>query len=84
MESGHDTADIGQQGMRNKSRAGEAYVNLLQQRDSLLSSAILGLLLTFGVFNRISFPAYVLLPSLYLVPHFLRRYNCSSSLHSAA
>lgn len=46
-----------------------------QQRDSLVSSAILGLLLTFGVFNRITFPAYVLVPCLYLVPHFLRKYD---------
>ena len=46
-----------------------------QQHDSLLSSAILGLLLTFGVFNRITFPAFVLVPCLYLIPHFLRKYG---------
>ncbi|KAL2036956.1 hypothetical protein N7G274_010241 [Stereocaulon virgatum] len=44
-----------------------------KQQDSLLSSAILGLLLTFGVFNRITFPAFVLVPCLYLIPHFLRK-----------
>ncbi|KAK3169431.1 hypothetical protein OEA41_008814 [Lepraria neglecta] len=49
------------------------YSTGLDQQDSLLSSAILGLLLTFGVFNRITFPAFVLIPCLYLIPHFLRK-----------
>ncbi|CAD6592277.1 MAG: alpha 1,2 mannosyltransferase [Alectoria sarmentosa] len=44
-----------------------------KQRSSLLSSAILGYLLTFGIFNRITFPAYLLVPTLHLLPHFLRR-----------
>ncbi|KAL2052611.1 hypothetical protein ABVK25_007171 [Lepraria finkii] len=44
-----------------------------KQQDSLLSSAILGLLLTFGVFNRITFPAFILIPCLYLIPYFLRK-----------
>lgn len=51
------------------------FTEALQQRDSLVSSAILGLLLTFGVFNRITFPAYILVPCLYLVPHFLHKYD---------
>ena len=29
--------------------------------------------MTFGVFNRITFPAFVLIPTLYLLPHFLNR-----------
>lgn len=44
-----------------------------KQRASLLSSAILGCLVTFGVFNRVTFPAYLLVPSLYLLPHFFLR-----------
>jgi phosphatidylinositol glycan class Z len=47
----------------------------VQQRSSLLSSTILGILLTFGVFNRITFPTFVLIPTLYLLPHFTRRYG---------
>lgn len=46
-----------------------------QQRSSLLSNALLGSLVTFGIFNRITFPTFVLLPGLYLIPHFLRKYD---------
>ena len=46
-----------------------------QQRSSLLSSTILGCLITFGVFNRVTFPAYLLIPCLHLLPHFFRRYD---------
>ena len=48
-----------------------------QQRSSLLSSAILGCLITFGIFNRVTFPAYLLIPSLFLLPHFFRRFDHS-------
>lgn len=51
-----------------------AKLALFQQRSSFLSSALLGSLVTFGIFNRITFPAFVLLPGLYLMPHFLRKY----------
>ncbi|KAL8908504.1 MAG: hypothetical protein Q9171_005422 [Xanthocarpia ochracea] len=44
-----------------------------KHRSSLLSSALLGSLLAFGVFNRITVPAFLLPPGLYLFPHFLRR-----------
>ena len=44
-----------------------------QKKDSLLSPSILGALLTFGVFNRITFPAFVFLPGLFLIPHLYRR-----------
>ena len=40
-----------------------------RERDSLLSPSILGVLLVFGIFNRITFPAYVFLPGLFLLPH---------------
>ncbi|KAL8782861.1 MAG: hypothetical protein Q9213_005038 [Squamulea squamosa] len=44
-----------------------------KHRSSLLSSALLGLLVAFGIFNRITIPAFLLPPGLYLVPHFLRK-----------
>ena len=40
---------------------------------SLLSSAILGSILTFGLFNRITFLFFILVPLLFLVPHFYRQ-----------
>ena len=39
------------------------------KKDSLISPSILGALLVFGTFNRITFPAFVFLPALCLVPH---------------
>ncbi|KAI4226095.1 MAG: hypothetical protein L6R36_003449 [Xanthoria steineri] len=44
-----------------------------KHRSSLLSSALLGSLVAFGVCNRITIPAFLLPPGLYLLPHFLRR-----------
>lgn len=44
-----------------------------KQRSSLRASALLGFFITFGIFNRITFPAFLFLPGLYLVPHFLRK-----------
>lgn len=42
-------------------------------RSNTVSSAILGVLLTAGIFNRITFPAFVLLPGCFLLPHFFRK-----------
>ncbi|KAI4260251.1 MAG: hypothetical protein LQ352_000373 [Teloschistes flavicans] len=47
-----------------------------RHRSSLLSSAVLGSLLAFGVFNRITFPAFLLPPLIYLMPHFLQKPFC--------
>ncbi|KAL8673833.1 MAG: hypothetical protein Q9168_001745 [Polycauliona sp. 1 TL-2023] len=44
-----------------------------KHRSSLLSSALLGSLVAFGVFNRITVPAFLLPPALYLVPHLIRK-----------
>ncbi|KAL8739318.1 MAG: hypothetical protein Q9181_000049 [Wetmoreana brouardii] len=44
-----------------------------KHRPSLLSSALLGILIAFGLFNRITFPAFLLPPGFYLIPHFFRR-----------
>ena len=41
-----------------------------KQRSALLSSMLLGLFLAFGCFNRATFPAFVLVPCLTLLPHF--------------
>ena len=49
-----------------------------QKRDSLLSPSILGALLVFGTFNRITFPAFVFLPGLFLIPHLWGRYETSN------
>jgi GPI mannosyltransferase 4 len=45
----------------------------VQQRSSLLSSVVLGIVAVFGIFNRITFPAFLLIPGLRLIPHFLNR-----------
>ncbi|KAF2106778.1 Alg9-like mannosyltransferase family-domain-containing protein [Lophiotrema nucula] len=44
-----------------------------KKRSGVLASSILGFLVVVGVFNRITFPAYLLLPSLSLLPHFQRK-----------
>jgi phosphatidylinositol glycan class Z len=41
-----------------------------QQRSSIIPSAVFGFLVALGVFNRITFPAFILVPSLQLLPHF--------------
>ncbi|KAI4208208.1 MAG: hypothetical protein LQ348_000271 [Seirophora lacunosa] len=42
-------------------------------RSSLLSSAVLGSLVTFGIFNRITFPPFLLPSGVFLLPHFSRK-----------
>jgi phosphatidylinositol glycan class Z len=44
-----------------------------QQQTSLLSAAVLGVVGVFGLFNRITFPSFLLIPSLRLVPHFWKQ-----------
>jgi phosphatidylinositol glycan class Z len=44
-----------------------------QERSSLLASGLLGFAVVFGTFNRITFPAFLLLPGLSLLPHFIRK-----------
>ncbi|KAI1816775.1 GPI mannosyltransferase 4 [Poronia punctata] len=43
------------------------------QSSSLLASTLLGFAAVFGVFNRITFPAFLLIPGLRLLPHFLKK-----------
>ncbi|KAL2164353.1 hypothetical protein VTH06DRAFT_3569 [Thermothelomyces fergusii] len=40
------------------------------QRGSVLASTVLGIVAVFGVFNRITFPAFLLIPGLRLLPYY--------------
>ncbi|KAI9864958.1 MAG: alpha 1,2 mannosyltransferase [Vezdaea acicularis] len=44
-----------------------------RQRSSLFASGLLAFLVVFGVFNRITFPAFLVIPGLRLFPHFVRK-----------
>jgi GPI mannosyltransferase 4 len=44
-----------------------------QERTGVSASIVFGFLCVLGVFNRITFPAYLLVPGLQLVPHFRRK-----------
>jgi GPI mannosyltransferase 4 len=45
----------------------------VQQRPALLSSSLLGAVAMFGIFNRITFPAFLLIPGFRLIPYFLKK-----------
>lgn len=47
----------------------------VRQRTSLLSSVVLGIVAVFGLFNRITFPAFLLIPGLRLAAYFLHKYD---------
>ncbi|UNI14407.1 alpha 1,2 mannosyltransferase [Purpureocillium takamizusanense] len=55
-----------------------------QQQSSLMASTVLGIVAVFGIFNRITFPAFLLVPSLRLIPHFLKKPLSLAALVSAA
>jgi GPI mannosyltransferase 4 len=44
--------------------------NNSQEHSGAFACGILGFLLVLGTFNRITFPAYILIPGLQLLPHF--------------
>ncbi|KAF2474332.1 glycosyltransferase family 22 protein, partial [Lindgomyces ingoldianus] len=44
-----------------------------RKRSGVLASSLLGFLVVVGVFNRITFPAFLLVPSFSLLPHFRRK-----------
>lgn len=44
-----------------------------QKRSGVLASSLLGFLVVAGVFNRITFPAFLLVPAFSLLPHFRRK-----------
>ncbi|GAT30598.1 mannosyltransferase [Aspergillus luchuensis] len=45
-----------------------------KRRSSIFACAVLSLIAVVGVFNRITFPAFLLVPGLRLLPHFWRKY----------
>ncbi|KAM3435267.1 hypothetical protein MY4824_004992 [Beauveria thailandica] len=55
-----------------------------KQQSTLLSSFGLGIVGVFGIFNRITFPAFLLIPGFRLIPHFLNRPLSFAVLVSAA
>ncbi|KAI1844122.1 hypothetical protein JX266_009795 [Neoarthrinium moseri] len=44
--------------------------SLSQKTPALMASMVLGVVAVFGVFNRITFPAFLLIPGFRLIPHF--------------
>ncbi|QSZ35572.1 hypothetical protein DSL72_008442 [Monilinia vaccinii-corymbosi] len=44
-----------------------------KNHSSVLPCGILAFVVVFGVFNRITFPAFLFIPSLRLLPHFMRK-----------
>ncbi|RAR14353.1 glycosyltransferase family 22 protein [Stemphylium lycopersici] len=44
-----------------------------KKRSSISASSILGFMVVVGIFNRITFPAFLLLPATTLLPHFQRK-----------
>lgn len=48
-----------------------------QQGSSAFAAAILAFVAVFGIFNRITFPAFLLIPGLRLIPHFYKKYDLS-------
>jgi phosphatidylinositol glycan class Z len=47
--------------------------NKTQQRGSVLASSVLGIVAIFGLFNRITFPAFLLIPGIRLLPHYWKK-----------
>ncbi|KAH8596972.1 Alg9-like mannosyltransferase family-domain-containing protein [Bisporella sp. PMI_857] len=48
-------------------------VETKRKRSSALTSSILALVVIFGIFNRITFPAFLIIPGLRLIPHFIKK-----------
>ncbi|XMA12304.1 hypothetical protein WAI453_005095 [Rhynchosporium graminicola] len=44
-----------------------------KQRSSAFATAILAFVAVFGIFNRITFPAFLIIPGLRLIPHFIKK-----------
>ncbi|KAG9229710.1 Alg9-like mannosyltransferase [Amylocarpus encephaloides] len=43
------------------------------KRTQIFATAMLSFVVVFGIFNRITFPAFLLIPGLRLIPHFLKK-----------
>lgn len=48
----------------------------------MVASALLASVVVFGIFNRITFPAFLLIPGLRLIPHVIKKYESPSSLEN--
>lgn len=46
---------------------------ILQKHSSFFACAVLSFIAVAGIFNRITFPAFLLFPGLQLLPHFQRK-----------
>jgi len=55
------------------SRHGLSLLTHPQQRTSPFASGLLAILVVFGSFNRITFPAFLIIPALRLIPHFAKK-----------
>ncbi|KAI1611931.1 alpha 1,2-mannosyltransferase Smp3 [Exophiala viscosa] len=51
-----------------------------KKRSAIASCIVLGFLFVFGTFNRITFPAFIVIPGMQLLPHFLNRPFCALAL----
>jgi phosphatidylinositol glycan class Z len=49
-------------------------LTLIQKRASFFAHIVLAFIAVVGVFNRITFPAFLVVPGLQLLPHFKRKY----------
>lgn len=57
----------------------EVVRDAVPRRLCLTSGLLLGYLVVFGVFNRITFPAFLLIPGMQLIPYLLNKYEASSA-----
>ncbi|EPE09621.1 gpi mannosyltransferase 4 [Ophiostoma piceae UAMH 11346] len=44
-----------------------------RDRSSFLAPTVLGIVVVFGIFNRITFPAFLIIPGIRLLPYFLKK-----------
>ena len=63
---------------------GNGMTEFWQDRSWFLSCLTLSCLVVFGVFNRITFPAFLLIPGLQLIPSLFSRYVCLPGCHRLA
>ncbi|KIW20464.1 hypothetical protein PV08_01039 [Exophiala spinifera] len=50
------------------------------KRSAIASCVVLGFLVVFGTFNRITFPTFIVIPGIQMLPHFLNRPFCLFAL----
>lgn len=70
---GFDSKDCGKQGRTLMAELCIGLSDTSQQRSSAFATAILAFVAVFGIFNRITFPAFLIIPGLRLIPHFRKK-----------